>query len=133
MTRLLARAGLVGVVALGAVTAVALEGGEVVVLETTDELGSPRRTRTWIADDGAAAWVEAATPERPFLRDLRRVPEAALERGGVRRACRAEIASNPEGHVRIRNLLRVRYGWADRWIGLVADNRRSLAVRLVCV
>ena len=33
---------------------------------------------------------------------------------------------------RIRDLLAARYGWADCWIGLVADTRRSVAVRLEC-
>jgi hypothetical protein len=120
------------VVAFALVTLVALEGREVVVLETTGADGRPRRTRTWIADDGASAWIEAATPDRPFLLDLQRTPALVLERGGVRRPCRAEIAPDPEGHERIRAVLRARYGWADRWIGLVADTRRSRGVRLEC-
>jgi hypothetical protein len=131
--RLLLGIGLALALAFGAVTLVALEGREVVVVETTDEHGQPRRTRTWIADDDGRAWIEAASPERPFLVDLRRQPEFVLERGGGRFACTAEMSSDPDGgHARIRNLLAARYGWADRWIGLVADTRRSLAVRVTC-
>jgi predicted outer membrane lipoprotein len=118
--------------AFGVVTAIALEGREVVVVETTDAHGKARRTRTWIADDAGSAWIEAANPERPFLLDLRRAPELVVERHGTRHPCRGEVAPNPEGHERIRRLLRARYGWADRWIALVADTHASLAIRLAC-
>lgn len=123
---------LAAVVAFAVVTLVALEGREVVTLETTDVAGAARRTRTWIADEAGSAWIEAANPERPFLQDLRGRPSVVLERGGTRRTCTAEIAPNPDGHARIRRLLAARYGWADAWVGLVADTRASLAVRLVC-
>jgi len=122
----------VAAVAFGAVTLVALEGREVVVIETVDDAGVARRTRTWIADDAGAAWIEAATPERPFVADLERRPSLVLERRGVRHACTAAIAPNPDGHARIRQLLADRYGWADCWIALVADTRASLGIRLDC-
>ena len=114
------------------VTAVALEGREVVVVETTDGQGRTHRTRTWVADDDAGIWIEAANPARPFVADLRRSSALVLERGGVRRTCRAELVPNPEGHERIRRLLRARYGWADRWIGLLTDTSASVAVKLEC-
>ncbi len=120
------------VVALAATTLVALEGREVVVLETADAHGAPRRTRTWIADDAGALWVEAAGPKRPFLEDVRRTPTLVLERYGTRRRCTADVQPNPDGHERIRRLLAERYGWADCWIGLVADTSHSLAIRLSC-
>ena len=119
--------------AFGVVTLIALEGREVVVVETADEHGAPRRTRTWIAEDAGVLWIEAANPERPFLVDLRRQPELVLERGGARFVCRGDPSSDADGgHARIRGLLAARYGWADRWIGLVADTRRSLAIRIAC-
>ena len=114
------------------VTIVALEGREVVVVETTDAHGAARRTRTWVADEGRTMWIEAANPERPFVEDLRRRPALVLERAGTRRQCRAEILPNPEGHVQVREALARRYGWADRWIGMLADTHASLAVRLSC-
>jgi hypothetical protein len=132
MRRLL---GITGLLALGfgIVTLYALEGHEVVVLRTATADGGERTTRTWIADDAGAAWVEAATPERPFLRDLEREPTVRLERGGRPLRCRTTVAPNPDGHRRIRDLLAAKYGWADSWIALVADTERSLAVRLDCV
>ena len=120
------------VVAFGAVTLVALEGREVVVVETMDASGKPRRTRTWIAEEGGTPFVEAANPERPFVADLRRAPGLVLERGGARFVCRGEILPNPDGHARIRRLLAARYGWADSWIGMLADTHASLGVRLDC-
>jgi hypothetical protein len=129
--------GLVGfvlgaVVAFGVVTLVALEGRQVVVVETRDASGTLRRTRAWIADEDGASWIEAANPDRPFLHDVERDATVTLERGGQRRECRAAVAPNPGGHQRIRRLLSARYGWADRWIGLVADTSASLAIRLEC-
>jgi len=120
-----------GLVVFVAVTLIALEGREVVVVETAGGDGT-HRTRTWIADDDDGAWIEAANPERPFIADVRQSPTLVLERGGVRRACRAELVPNPDGHEHVRRLLRDRYGWADCWIGLLADTRTSLAVRVRC-
>lgn len=131
MRRLL---GITGLVVLGfaIVTLYALEGREVVILRTVTAEGGERTTRTWIADDAGAAWVEAATPERPFLRDLERDPSVRLERDGRPLRCGTTVAPNPDGHRRIRDLLAAKYGWADSWIAMVADTERSLAVRLDC-
>ena len=118
--------------AFAAVTLVALEGGEVVVLRTVDDHGAPRETRTWVADESGAAWIEAANAERPFLRQLHAAPDVHLRRGGVWRPCRGAEVSNPEGHTRIRRLLADKYGWKDCWIGLLADTADSRAVRLDC-
>ena len=115
-----------------AVSLLALEGREVVVLRTFDAQGQPRETRTWIADEDGSAWVEAANPERPFLQQLQSHPDIELRRGGTVHRCRAVATSNPEGHQRIRRLLAAKYGWADRWIGLLTDTSGSLAIRLDC-
>jgi len=118
--------------AFGAVTWVALEGQEVVVVRTRGADGRAHATRTWVADADGGTWIEAANPERPFLHDLARAPELELERRGTVLRCHAAIMPNPEGHQHIRELLASRYGWADCWIGLIADTRRSVAVRLQC-
>jgi hypothetical protein len=44
---------------------------------------------------------------------------------------RAEPVPGPEGHARIRDLLRAKYGLADVWINLLVDTSQSVAVRLV--
>ena len=120
------------VLAFAAVTVVALEGREVVVVRTFDEHGQARGTRTWVADDGAYAWIEAANGERLFLRQLQQNPAVELERGGQVERCQAQVVPNPEGHEQVRQLLAQKYGWADRWIGYLVDTSGSVAVRLAC-
>lgn len=115
-----------------AITLLALEGREVVVVRTFDAQGQARETRTWIADEGGYAWIEAANPERPFLLQLQANPQVELRRAGTVHHCRADSTPNPEGHLRIRRLLAAKYGWADRWIGWLTDTSGSLAVRLTC-
>jgi len=115
-----------------AITLLALEGHEVVGLRTFDAQGQPRETRTWIADEDGYAWIEAANPERPFLLQLQAKPDVELRRHGTAHHCHAESTPNPEGHQRIRRLLAAKYGWADRWVGLLTDTSASLAVRLEC-
>jgi hypothetical protein len=104
----------------------------VVVVRTVDEHGGTRTTRTWVADEAGDAWIEAANPERPFLLDIGRTPAVELQRGGVVHRCHAVVLANPEGHRRVRRLLAGKYGWADRWIGLLTDTSASLAIRLEC-
>jgi hypothetical protein len=118
---------------LAVATLVALEGKEVVVLHTTDATGVTHTTRTWLAaEPEGTVLIEAATPERPFLRDLAVNPTLELERGGGRSHCHASVLPNPDGHKRVRRLLREQYGWADAWIALVADTHDSVAVRVRC-
>lgn len=117
-------------VASGVVTLWALEGREVALLRTITPDGDVRETRVWIAEDGGAWWVEAATPEREFLRDIVNEPAVEVERGGVPSRRVAVPDFTPAGHDRIRRLLRTRYGVADVWVGLLADTSRSVAIRL---
>jgi hypothetical protein len=117
-------------VAFAAVTLYALEGREVVVVRTRAPDGSTRETRTWVAEDGGSAWIEAAFEERPFFQDLLVTPEVDVVRGDGVHRYRAIPVPNPGGRVRIRALLAEKYGWADWWVGLLQDTSRSVAVRL---
>ncbi len=117
-------------VAAGAITWWALEGHEVVVIHTVSAGGSSHATRVWIADERGFSWIEAATPERPFYRDLLTNPRVELDRHGQRSRYLAEPVPNPDGHRQIRQLLAAKYGIADCWIGLLQDTSRSLAIRL---
>ena len=74
-----------------AVTLLALEGREVVVLRTFDAHGQARETRTWIADADGYAWIEAANPQRPFLLQI----ESQSRSGAAprRHACTAAAPS----------------------------------------
>lgn len=127
------RAALVVLVALllfGSGTWLALESQEVVVLRTRSDDGSFRETRIWVADSQGLLWIEAATPERSWYRELVANPRVELVRNGGTRSFMAEPMEGPEGHEQIRELLRAKYGFADRWVGLLQDTSRSVAVRL---
>jgi hypothetical protein len=121
---------LVAALVLGALTLYALEGLEVVVLRTHAPDGSTRETRTWVADDDGAMWIEAAFAERPFFQQILVDPAVEIVRGGAARRCRAVPVANPDGHRRIRALLAQKYGWADWWVGWLQDTSRSVAVRI---
>jgi hypothetical protein len=116
-------------VGFAAITLTALESNEVVVVRTHDAAGGTRDTRVWVADQEGALWVEAATPERDFYRDLLAQPNAELVRGQQT----LRVVAHPEpgfaGHQRIRALLAAKYGWADQWVALLQDTSRSVAVR----
>lgn len=112
------------------VTLLALEGGEVVVLHTRTTSGEWRTTRVWVADDEGMPLLEVAEPQRPFYLDLLDQPEVRLERAGSLQTYRAVVLPQPHGHELIRSRLRQKYGWADAWIGLLADTTQSLAIRL---
>ncbi len=130
LKRLVATVGVV-LLLLGGITLLALEGQEVVVIRTTAAEGTARLTRVWVAPQGDELWLEAATPERPWYRDVLVSPRVALRRNGHFQAFRAEVVPNPQGHERIRSLLRQKYGLADVWVGFLQDTSRSIAVRLL--
>ena len=132
MVRRIAAVGVALGVVVAVVTLLALEGGEVVILRTRGKGGEVRETRTWIADDAGGAWIEAATPSRPFFWDVVQNPKVEVWRAGRWQRCHAMVAANPAGHERVRRLLAEKYGWKDRWIGMFADTSESLGLRLSC-
>jgi hypothetical protein len=118
-------------VAFAALTWLALESGEVVVLRTFDAGGKAVDSRVWIADDETgAAWIESAEPEKAFYLRLLARPNIELVRDDKSIAVRAVPLPGDAAHARIRSMLRAKYGWRDRWIGLLIDTSRSVAVRL---
>jgi hypothetical protein len=114
----------------GLVTWVALERDGVAVLGTRAADGSVRETRVWAVEQDGALWVEAATPERPWYRDVLREPAVTLALGGAPEALRAVPVPGAEAHRRLRARLRARYGWRDAWVGMLQDTSRGVAVRL---
>jgi hypothetical protein len=130
MFRRISVAAVILVLAFAATTLVALEGSEVVVLHTGLGRSEPHATRVWIADYDGSPWIESASPERDFYRDILADPNVELQRSGERSKYRAVPVEGREGHELIRSLLRERYGWADAWIGLLADTSNSIAIRL---
>lgn len=116
--------------ALAVFTWWALEASDVAVLTTQRPDGGARETHVWWAADGDVLLLEAATPERAWLAEALAAGEVELARGGRRERFRVERSDGPEGHARIRALLREKYGLRDAWVGLLQDTSRSVALRL---
>lgn len=111
-------------------TLFALEGREVIVLHTVGEDGEPDQARIWIADDGASLWIEAATTNKAFYRNLVAHADVEVVRGQRVLTCRAEPRPYSEAHDRMRALFAEKYGAADAWVGLLVDTSASTAVLL---
>lgn len=123
---------LVAALGLGGTTLLALESTEVVILRTQSADRSWRATRAWVASDGAGrVWLEANNPQSPWLLDVMENPTLELERGGETLRYRAQPDPSVPGHTRIRSLMAAKYGWADRWVGMLFGNPHSVAVRLL--
>ena len=102
-------------------------GREVAVLRTQRPDGSWQATRLWIVDDGDVAWLHSAGAAWAKRFDGDPVVEVE-RRDGVHRY-RAHAVPGP--HPRVDQLLREKYGWADRWVRFLApDGDSTLVVRL---
>jgi hypothetical protein len=118
------------VVVFGLVTWAALEWDGVAVLLTRAPDGALRETRVWAVEGDGALWLEAATPERPWYRDVLIEPTLSLARDGLPGGFRAVPVPGEAPHRRLRGWLRERYGWRDAWVALLQDTSRGVAVRL---
>lgn len=102
-------------------------GREVIVLRTEEPDGSWLETRLWIVDDGDDSWLHGG--DSRWMRNLRERPIVEVERGGESRRYRAQPVPGP--HPGLHELLRGKYGVADRWVRFVApDNESTMPVRL---
>jgi hypothetical protein len=127
----LLRAVLFAGVAFVLVTWLALEAGDVGVLQTVEPGGVTRETRVWwAAGEGRSLWLEAATPDRPWLLDLRHEGAVVFSRGEDASEWHAALVEGEEARQHVRSLLRAKYGWTDRWVALVQDTSQAVAVRL---
>ena len=114
-----------------AVTLIALEGGEVVVVRTFDAAGDAHDARVWIADDTDGTWIEVASKDKELYRRIVTEPRIeVVRRNGEASRYVAEPDASPAAHDRIRALLSEKYGWADAWVGMLVDTSQSVAVRL---
>jgi hypothetical protein len=109
----------------------ALESGGVAVIETTMPNGQTRSTHVWFVDTNGDIWIEAGTPENTWYVEIQAestVSFTAAERSG---RYIAETIPGETAHLRIRSLLREKYGIRDRWIDFIFDTSKSIALRLV--
>jgi hypothetical protein len=102
-------------------------GREVIVLRTEEPDGTWLETRLWIVDDGATPWLHGA--DSHWMANLRARPLVKVVRGGETHRYRATPVPGP--HPRIHELLRAKYGLADRWVRFVGpDGESTTPVRL---
>ncbi len=116
-----------------AITLAALESGGVAIVRTRDASGALRSTHVWYVEADGELWIEAGTPENGWYRDVQQNPVLEIEVDGVRRRRRAEPLDDGTAHAKLRTRLREKYGIRDRWVGLLVDTSRSIAVRLAPV
>jgi hypothetical protein len=103
-------------------------GREVIVLRTRTPEGEPSETRLWIVDHGETPWLHGNL-DSGWMRRIAVNPIVEVERGGETRKYRAVPVAGP--HPRIDELLREKYGLADRWVRLIApDGDLTVPVRL---
>jgi hypothetical protein len=108
----------------------ALESSGVAVVETHRPDGSTRSTHVWYVVNHGQTWLEAGTPENGWFRDVETSPHVVLTIDGRATEYVAEPIREPSGHVRIRAMMRAKYGIRDRWIALIFATSRSILVRL---
>jgi hypothetical protein len=102
-------------------------GRELVTLRTPLPDGTWKETRLWIVDDGGSAWLHSAGAE--WVARFAGNPIVEVVRDGATRRYRANALPGP--HPRVDQLLREKYGVADRWVRFLApDNDETVAVRL---
>ena len=119
------------VAAFGAVTWWALESGGVAVIETRTPDGTLRSTHVWYAEPNKELWLEAGAPENAWFQDVQRNPILTFKANGRSTRYGAWSDADPSGHTRIRSLIREKYGLRDRWVGLLVNTSRSVAVQLL--
>ena len=102
-------------------------GREVIVLRTQEPDGGWLETRLWIVDEGGVSWLHGA--DSRWMHNLEARPIVEIERGGETRRYRAQAVAGL--HPRLHELLRAKYGVADRWVRFIGpDDESTRAVRL---
>ena len=112
----------------GAVVVASEMGGEVVVVTTSDERGVEFETSLWIVEDVGSQWLRAGNRESAWCQRLLANPVIKMERGGEVATYRAH--AEPDATARVNGLMARDYGLADRVVGLLRDDAKSLAIRL---
>jgi len=102
-------------------------GREVIVLRTQEADGGWIETRLWIVDEGGVSWLHGG--DSRWVRNLKARPIVEVDRAGETHRYRAQAVPGP--HPRLHELLRAKYGIADRWVRFVGpDNESTTPIRL---
>lgn len=102
---------------------------EVVVLRSYDAEGRPHDTRLWVVDVDGSPWVRVARPDRDWFERIQANPQVELERNDYWQPLRAVPIRDPEMAARVDAAFAEKYGWVDRWYGILL-RRDPVPVRL---
>jgi hypothetical protein len=101
-------------------------GREVIVLRTENPDGAWLESRLWIVDEGGFPYLHGA--DSAWMRNLKERPTVEVVRAGETHRYRAIVVPGP--HPAIHELLRAKYGIADRWVRFVGREKNAAPVRL---
>ena len=117
-------------VLLLAVTMIASEMQEVVVMTSFDDDGQEHETRLWVVDYGDKAWLRASGAEREWYRRVRKSREIRVRRDGQERPYRVYIVDHGATREVIDKAMRQKYGWTDAVIRFFEGRPLSVPIRL---
>lgn len=117
--------------AFAATTWWALESGGVAIVETRSPDGTVRSTHVWYVEPSGELWLEAGSPENAWFQDVQHDPVLTFSANGDAARYVARPAEGSSAPQRVRSLIREKYGFCDRWVGLGVDTARSVAVQLL--
>jgi hypothetical protein len=108
-----------------------LESEGVAIVETRAADGAIRSTHVWHVRRADQLWLEAGTPQNGWYLDIQRTPELTITIDGVAGVYRAVPVHDRVAQREVRELLRAKYGWRDRTVGLFVDAAAAVPVRLI--
>jgi hypothetical protein len=118
-------------VGLAVVTYAALEGGDVVIVETPRPGGTEsRQTHIWFVQEANGVYLEAGHPDNPWVKDLEHTSTIKLSGSGIGGTYSFTVLKDIRSHQRIRSLMRKKYGWRDRWVSLLFNVAESRLIEL---
>jgi hypothetical protein len=115
-------AALSGIVVLLLITWCALEWSGVATVNTVASDGTNRATNMRFVERDGQLLLEAGTPENAWFVDAQKTLQLRISQpSSLAGNYTIEPTSSPDGHARIRALMREKYGLRDWWIGTLFD------------
>ena len=108
---------------------IASESGEVVVVTTLDDAGTPAETRLWVVDHAGSAYLRSGSPQSGWFQRMQTNPAITVVRGDLTMTATVE----PDVSLRdtVNGLMREKYGWADAYISMLFGREDATPIRIV--
>jgi len=115
------------VLCFAAITYIALESDDVIVVETIDHSdGGIRRTHIWHVSENDQLILEAGNPMNPWVRDVELQPDVRIVGDNLDGEYRLNITRDSARHKQVRSLMERKYGWRDVWVSMLFDSSNSM-------